>query len=240
MKTIDVCLSPDLIHLFDVKNKVVVVVDILRATSCMTTGMAYGVKSIKPFSSLEECRQMKSHGYYIAGERNGEKVEDFDLGNSPFDYMNPDLKGKSVAVTTTNGTVAIEKSQEADEIVIGAFLNISAVAQYLREQEKDVLIFCAGWKGKVNMEDSLFAGALIEKLQNDFANECDAPLIVQAAYQDMSHNLLALVQSSSHAKRLQRLNIYEDIEYCLKLDEYDVVPVIRNGEIVLLKEPSVS
>lgn len=240
MKTIDVCLSPDLIHLFEVKKKVVVVVDILRATSCMTTGMAYGVKSIKPFSSLEECRQMKDSGYYIAGERNGEKVDDFDLGNSPFDYMAPELKGNSVAVTTTNGTVAIEKSQEADEIVIGAFLNISAVAQYLREQEKDVLIFCAGWKGKVNMEDSLFAGALIEKLQNDFANECDAPLIVQAAYQDMSHNLLALVQSSSHAKRLQRLNIYEDIEYCLKLDEYDVVPVIRNGEIVLLKEPSVS
>ena len=80
---------------------------------------------------------MKDSGYYIAGERNGEKVDDFDLGNSPFDYMAPELKGKSVAVTTTNGTVAIEKSQEADEIVIGAFLNISAVAQYLREQEKD-------------------------------------------------------------------------------------------------------
>lgn len=240
MKTIDVCLSPDLIHLFEVKNKIVVVVDILRATSCMTTGLAYGIKSIKPFSSLEECQQMKSSGYFIAGERNGEKVEDFDLGNSPFDYMNPDFKGKNIAVTTTNGTVAIEKSEAADQIVIGSFLNISAVAEYLKEQDSDVLILCAGWKGKVNMEDSLFAGALVEKLQNDFANECDAPLIVQAAYQDMSHNLLALVQSSSHAKRLHKLNIYDDIEFCLKMDEYDVVPIIKNGEIVLLKEPSVS
>ena len=233
MKTIDVCLSPDLIHLFDVKNKIVVVVDILRATSCMTTGMAYGIRSIRPFSSLEECRKMRDSGYFIAGERNGDKVPDFDLGNSPFDYMNPDFKGKDIAVTTTNGTVAIEKSKDADQIIIGSFLNISAVAQYLREQEKDVLIFCAGWKGKVNMEDSLFAGALVEKLQNDFANECDAPLVVQAAYQDMSHNLLALVQSSSHAKRLHKLNIYEDIEYCLKMDEYDIVPIIRNDEIVL-------
>ena len=233
MKTIDVCLSPDLIHLFDVRNKIVVVVDILRATSCMTTGMAYGVKSIKPLSSLDACREMKSQGYYIAGERNGDKVDGFDLGNSPFDYMSDELKGKRIAVTTTNGTVAIEKSHGADEIVIGSFLNISAIADYLRKGDKDVLIFCAGWKGKVNMEDSLFAGALVEMLQNDFANECDAPLIVQAAYQDMSHNLSALVQSSSHAKRLQRLNVYDDIEYCIKIDEYNVVPVIRDGEIVL-------
>lgn len=240
MKTIDVCLSPDLIHLFEVRNKIVVVVDILRATSCMATGLAYGVKSIKPFANLEECRKMKNEGYFIAGERNGEKVDGFDIGNSPFDYMTPALKGQNIAVTTTNGTVAIEKSAEATQIVIGSFLNISAVANYLKEQENNVLILCAGWKGKVNMEDSLFAGALVEKLQNDFANECDAPLMVQAAYQDMSHNLPALVQSSSHAKRLQRLNIYEDIEYCLKFDEYDIVPVIRDGEIVLLKEPTVS
>ena len=240
MKTIDVCLSPDLIHLFDVKNKIVVVVDILRATSCMTTGLAYGVKAIKPFANLEECRQMKSEGYFIAGERNGDKVEGFDLGNSPFDYMDPELKGKNIAVTTTNGTVAIEQSQEASQIVIGSFLNISAVAEYLKEQENDALILCAGWKGKVNMEDSLFAGALVEKLQNDFANECDAPLLVQAAYQDMSHNLLALVQSSSHAKRLHKLNIYEDIEYCLKTDLYNIVPVLKDGEIVLLQETTTS
>lgn len=240
MKNIDVCLSPDLIHLFEVKGKIVVVVDILRATSCMTTGLAYGVKTIKPFANLEECAKMKSEGYFIAGERNGEKVEGFDLGNSPFDYMDPAMKGKNIAVTTTNGTVAIEKSEGAAQIVIGSFLNITAVANYLKEQKKDVLILCAGWKGKVNMEDSLFAGALVEKLQNDFTNECDAPLLVQAAYQDMSHNILALVQNSSHAKRLHRLNIYEDIEYCLKFDEYDIVPIIKNDEIVLLKESAVS
>lgn len=240
MKTIDVCLSPDLIHLFEVKNKIVVVVDILRATSCMTTGLAHGVKSIKPFASLEECLKMKAEGYFIAGERNGEKVDGCDLGNSPFDYMSEEFQGKNIAVTTTNGTVAIEKSQEASQIIIGSFLNISAVAGYLREQPNDVLIVCAGWKGKVNMEDSLFAGALVEKLQDEFANECDAPLVVQAAYQDMSHNLLALVQSSSHAKRLHKLNIYEDIEFCLKMDEYDIVPILQDGEIVVLKEISVS
>ncbi|MEQ8573117.1 MAG: 2-phosphosulfolactate phosphatase, partial [Fulvivirga sp.] len=105
MKTVDVCLSPDLIHLYDVSDKVVVVVDILRATSCMTAGLANGVKSITPFENLEQCQAMKHQGYLIAGERNGQKVDGFDLGNSPFDYMDEKVKGKKVAVTTTNGTV---------------------------------------------------------------------------------------------------------------------------------------
>lgn len=236
MKSIDVCLSPDLIHLFEVKHKVVVVVDILRATSCMTTGLAHGIKSIKPFANLEECREMKTAGYYIAGERNGQKLDDFDLGNSPFDYMQDDLQGKNVAVTTTNGTVAIEKASGASQIIIGSFLNLSAVSNYLKEQNLDVLILCAGWKGKVNMEDSLFAGALVERLQNDFLNACDAPLLALSTFQAANHDLLNLVLNSSHAKRLKKLNINDDIEFCLKFDEYDVVPVLNNGEIVALKE----
>ena len=236
MKKIDVCLSPDLIHLFDLRGKIVVVVDILRATSCMTTGLAHGINSIKPFASLDECRKMKEAGYFVAGERNGQKLDDFDLGNSPFDYMEKEFHGKNIAVTTTNGTVAIEKSADAAQIVIGAFLNISAVANYLREKDQDVIILCAGWKGKVNLEASLFAGALIEKLQNDFSNACDAPLLSQIAYQAISDNLMAMVQTSSHAKRLQKLNIHDDIAFCLKMDEYAVVPVLHKGEIVRLSE----
>ncbi|MBL3656523.1 2-phosphosulfolactate phosphatase [Fulvivirga sediminis] len=233
MKTIDVCLSPELIHLFDLKGKLVVIVDILRATSCMTTGMAHGVKAIRPFADQAACREMKKQNYFLAGERNGIKVEDFDLGNSPFDYMQEEVKGNKVAVTTTNGTVAIEKSAEADEIVIGSFLNITAVAEYLKNQDKDVIVFCAGWKGKVNLEDSLFAGALVAKLKDDFESACDAPLFAQAAFEYTEASLLEAVKNSSHAKRLNGMNIHEDIEFCMKLDEYKVVPVIRDGEITL-------
>lgn len=232
MKTVDVCLSPDLLHLHDVKNKVVVVVDILRATSCMTAGIANGVASITPFMDMEECMLMGAKGYLTAGERNGKKVNGFDLGNSPFDYMQDFVKNKDIAVTTTNGTVAIEKSKGAESIVIGSFLNLSAVAQYLKSRNLNVLILCAGWKGKVNLEDSLFAGALVAALKPEFENACDSPMFAESAYNEMKTNLLERVQSSSHAMRLNRLNIEKDIEFCLKHDEYDVVPVLQEGKIV--------
>ncbi|MEL7001575.1 MAG: 2-phosphosulfolactate phosphatase [Bacteroidota bacterium] len=235
INTVDVCLSPELIHKYQLDGRVAVVVDILRATSCMTAGLAHGVKSITPFASLDACLKMKAKGYLIAGERNGQKVEGFDLGNSPFDYMAEEAQGKRVATTTTNGTLAIEKCKGADQIIIGSFLNISAVAQYLIRQKKNVLIVCAGWKGKVNMEDSLFAGALAALLENEdkFEFECDAPLLAATSYLNVKSNILEVIKNSSHAKRLNRLNVHKDIEFCLEHDKYDVVPVLNDGELVL-------
>jgi len=229
MKTIDVCLSPELMHLYTVEEKSVVVVDILRATSSMTTAFAHGVESIYPVAKLDDCRNMKEKGYLIAGERDGEKVADFDLGNSPFEYMNESLKGKQVALTTTNGTQAIAKSIGAKEIIIGAFLNLSAVAEHLIKSNNDILIVCAGWKGKVNLEDTIFAGALIEKLKNHFSLACDAPLVAQHLYLCAKDDLVKFLSASSHVKRLNRLNIHEDMEFCLTIDTYKVVPVLVDG-----------
>src|SRR5688572_19988934 len=160
MRKIDVCLSPEMMHLYNVQDRTVVVVDILRATSCMTTAFAYGVSVIAPFSHLEDCLAMKPKGYFTAGERDGKKVDGFDFGNSPFEYMDKTLEGQKIAFTTTNGTLAIAKSDGAKEIVIGSFLNLSAVESHLRKNDHDILVLCAGWKGKVNLEDTLFAGAL--------------------------------------------------------------------------------
>ena len=198
----------------------------------MTAGLGSGVASITPFENLQQCQQMKSQGYLIAGERNGEKVEGFDLGNSPFDYMEGDVKGKKVAVTTTNGTVAIEKSRKAIEVIIGSFLNISAVAKYVKEQQQNVLILCAGWKGKVNLEDSLFAGALTDMIIDEFDYETDAPLLARAGWLQMKDDLLHYIKNSSHARRLNRLNVHKDIEYCMTMDEFDVVPRLVDGELV--------
>lgn len=232
MSTIDVCLSPDLIHQFNLKSKTAVVVDILRATSCMVSGIANGARAIKPFMDKEACAAMAKAGWLTAGERNGVKIEGFDLGNSPFDYLQATIKGQQIAVTTTNGTVAIEKSKTAAEIIIGAFLNISSTASYLLSQQRDVIIVCAGWKGKVNMEDSLFAGALIQKLRPHFEFACDCPRLIEAAYSKTESNLLQQVNNSSHAKRLKRLNIDKDVEFCMQHDMFDVVPVIKDGLIV--------
>lgn len=233
MKSIDVCLSPDLMHLYNVEDRTVVVVDILRATSCMTTAFAHGIDSIMPFAKLEDCLAKKTEGYYTAGERDGKKVEGCDLGNSPFEYMNPELKGKKIAFTTTNGTQAIAKSDGAREIIIGSFLNLSTVANYLRQGSNNVLVVCAGWKGKVNLEDTLFAGALVELLKDNIEPDCDAPLIAQHLYNQGKNDLVGFLQNSSHVKRLARLNIHKDIEFCLTPDQYTVLPILRNRTLSL-------
>lgn len=205
------------------------VVDILRATSSMTTAFAHGIDSIYPVAKLDDCRLMKAKGYLIAGEREGEKVPDFDLGNSPFEYMAENLKGKRIAFTTTNGTQAIAKSIGAKEIIIGAFLNLSAVVEHLIASNNDILIVCAGWKGKVNLEDTVFAGALAEKLKDRFSDACDAPLMARHLYNAAKVNLAKFLSESSHVRRLNKLNIHEDMEFCLTTDKFSVVPVLTNG-----------
>ena len=231
MRTIDVCLSPDLMHLYPVHERTVVVVDILRATSCMTTAFAFGIERIFPVATLDDALSRKSNGTYTAGERDGKKVDGFDLGNSPFEYMQPHLKGKNIAFTTTNGTQAIVKSLGAIEIVIGSFLNISRVADHIERADSDILIVCAGWKGKFNLEDTLFAGALVNRVENVLSPACDAPLAASHLYRSASENMLAFLKNSSHVQRLARLGIEKDIGFCLTLDEYDVLPVLRDGAL---------
>lgn len=229
---IDVCLSPDLMHLFNVEVYAVVVVDILRATSCMTTAFAHGIESITPFAQLEDCLSMSSQGYLTAGERDGKKVEGFDLGNSPFEYMDEAVKGRKIAFTTTNGTQAIVKSFGAKEIIIGSFLNLQAVVNHLKSVEHNILVVCAGWKGKVNLEDTLFAGALVDHLQPAVQPACDAPLAAQRLFLQGRTNMVDFLKDSSHVKRLARLNIHRDIEFCLTPDQYHVLPVLKEGVLV--------
>jgi 2-phosphosulfolactate phosphatase len=229
MRTIDVCLSPDMMHLYPVVDHAVVVVDILRATSCMTTAFAHGIDTIAPFAKLEDCLSMKVNGFYTAGERDGKKVDGFDLGNSPFEYQDPGLKGSKIAFTTTNGTQAIVKSLGASEIIIGSFLNLTAVANHLRMLPQNVLVVCAGWKGKFNLEDTLFAGALVEKLKDEVLPACDAPLAAQTLYNQAKGNMVEFLANSSHVKRLAKLNIHKDITFCLTEDTYSVVPILRDN-----------
>ncbi len=233
MKTIDVCLSPELMHLYHVRDRTIVVVDILRATSCMVTAFANGAESITPVANLDICRSMKLKGYITSGERDGKKVMGFDKGNSPFEYMGSEVRGKRIAFTTTNGTLAIEKSKEANKVIIGSFLNLSAVVKYLLFGQNNVLIVCAGWKGKVNLEDTLFAGAVVDKLRNHIEPDCDAPLIAHHLYTQAKNDMVGYLANSSHVKRLARLDITKDIEYCLTPDQYEVLPKLRNGVLGL-------
>lgn len=236
MRNIEVCLSPELLELYGVENKLVVVVDILRATSCMTTGLAHGVKSIIPVSCIDECSEYKKQGYVAAAERDGKMAEGFDMGNSPFSYMSESMAGKTIAMTTTNGTKAIKKCNKAFEVIIGSFLNKSAIINYLNSHSHDVLILCAGWKGKMNLEDTLFAGALIESLKEGFYSENDSAIAALTLYKSSKRDMFKFITAnSSHYRRLKNLNLDKDIKFCLQTDIYPVIPVLKGGELVALE-----
>jgi len=213
------------------RGKNVVVADIFRATSCMVTALSFGAKAIHPYSNLDECMQMKSKGFLVAAERDGMMVAGFDMGNSPFSFMEERIAGKDIAFTTTNGTQAISKSNEADLVIIGSFLNLSSVINFLMDQQKDTVIVCAGWKGKFNLEDTLFAGAVASMLTS-FTEVDDATLTSKYLYQIASSNLYAFLKNSSHFNRLRKLNIKKDIEFCLTQNQYAILPVVKDGVIV--------
>lgn len=234
MKNIDVCISPDLLHLYKLEGKIVVVVDVLRATSCMATAFSNGVKSIIPVATIEECLEYKQKGFLAAAERDGKTAEGFDLGNSPFSYMDPSFKGKTIVVTTTNGTQAITKSKAAAQILIGSFLNKTAMIKYLEKQDLDVLILCSGWRGSFNMEDTLYAGSIVHGLEGKLDHDSDSALMAKRIYESARYDMMKYLEDSTHFKRLSRLNSYNDIEFCMTEDLYTVIPIMRAGELVVL------
>lgn len=234
VKTIDVCLTPELLPQHDLSNQTVVIVDILRATSSMVTAFAHGVQRIQPVAHPEECRTWRERGYLIAGERDGKKIADFDLGNSPLEYQPGWVQGRSLAMTTTNGTLAITKAKEAQQLITASFLNLNAVVNFLTAQETSVVVVCAGWKGHVNLEDTLFAGVLVDQLRSHFRVGSDAALMASVAYQAAQHDLLGFLSQSSHVRRLQQLGRQEDIEFCLRESLYKVIPVLKDDCLVAL------
>ncbi len=228
--TAEVCLTPELIHQHELQSKLVVVIDIFRATSCMVTGLSSGVKAIYPVETVEECLKLGAKGMIMAGERGGQKLADFDIGNSPYEYMQDSVKGKDVAVSTTNGTLTLKKSMDAKEILVASFLNITSTAKYLKEQKLDAVLHCAGWKGTPNVEDTLFAGALLNEL--DVALTGDSALLAHHFYKCNKQDLLAVAQSSGHAHRLAAFGVTKDIEFCVTRDVYDGVIKLEGDHLI--------
>ena len=233
MQKIDVCLSPDLIHLYDLAGKAVVVVDVFRATSCMVTAFAHGAVEIIPVEDVEVCASHREQGYLISAERNGLTPVGFDFDNSPFSYQVDRVKGAKICVTTTNGTVALRRSVQATQVYVGAFLNISSVVRALKAWKGDAIVVCAGWKGKPNLEDTLFAGALIDELVGQYSVADDAALMAWKQYNLASSDLITAVKHSSHVNRLLGLGIEKDITFCLERDRYDVLPHLQGDKLVL-------
>jgi 2-phosphosulfolactate phosphatase len=231
---IEVCYSPQSYPLFHNPNAIVVVIDVLRATSAITTAFFNGVAKMIPISTLEEAKQYKENGFLVAAERDGEIIEGFDLGNSPFGYMNARVKGKTIAITTTNGTQAIDAAKHANKIIIGSFLNLDTVIDYLKNEKKDVLFLCAGWKNKFNLEDTLLAGAVAQSLiyKYDFNSACDSTIAAIELYKLAKLDIYGFLANSSHRNRLAKLDLERDIKYCLTPNQCPVLPMMQGKFLV--------
>lgn len=231
---IEACFSPYLYPVYKDNSNIVVIIDVLRATSAICTAFENGAEKIIPVANLDEAKKYKDSGMLVGAERNGVPVDGFDFGNSPFHYMGNKIKGQTIVLTTTNGTQAIEAAKEAYKVVIGSFLNIDALCHFLIRENRNILLLCSGWKNKFNLEDAVFAGAVTDELseRSDKYELGDACLALKYLYQMAKENPYKFLNRSSHKERLAKLNLKQDIKYCLTPNQTRIIPVYRNGALV--------
>jgi 2-phosphosulfolactate phosphatase len=193
------------------------------------------VDRIIPVSTIEEARQyIGREGYIAAAERNGEVVDGFAYGNSPLAYVGQDLRGQTIVMTTTNGTKAINLAKDARKLVIGSFLNLTALSDWLVKQDDNILLLCSGWKDKFNLEDSVFAGAVMERLLDSgrFGVEEDSSIAAKYMYMAARDNFMSILKAAPRRRRIQQLQLLPDVKYCLTPDQSTAIPILVDGELV--------
>ena len=231
---LEVCLSPALLHLFDTKDAVVVIIDVFRATSTIAAAIDNGANCVIPVASVEECIAIGKEitNSITAGERDGKVAAGLEHGNSPLEYPRDFIENRTLVLTTTNGTRLLHMVQDADTIITGSFLNLSPVCDFLLTQGKNVLLGCAAWKDRFNLEDTLFAGAVANRLKNHFSVNCDSVRSANYLYETSKGNFLEFLKDSSHYSRLSSFGLQKDLEYCTTPDLHNIVPIFRNRELV--------
>ena len=234
---IDVCFSPTLYPVYHDPEAIVVVVDVFRATTTMAAAFQNGVSSIRPVASVEEAMEYKRKGWLVGAERNVKRCDFADFGNSPFDYTPEKVTGRDVIFTTTNGTNAITIAKSAYRVITGAFINLQAVADFCRKHGRDVVVLCSGWQDKVNVEDTLFGGALVDVLVStgEYEPATDAAIIARDMWRNNRDNLLTYIDPTDHMVRLKANHLADSVPYCLTLNSAAVVPelTIEEGILVL-------
>jgi 2-phosphosulfolactate phosphatase len=232
-KRIEVCFTPYLFDLYKEEFDLIVVIDVLRATSAICAAFNNGVKELIPVSSIEKAREYQQKGFLVGAERKGQIVDGFDFGNSPFSYMKPELKNQTVVLSTTNGTKSINIAKEAGQVVIGALSNLDTLNTWLEQQNKNILCLCSGWQDKFNLEDTICAGAITEHLLSTgkFIAIEDSSIAAKYLFLSAKDNILGYLKASSHRRRLKNLNLNEDIKFCLTPNTAPVIPVLEGDRI---------
>lgn len=234
--TIHTCFSPALLHLYDLSNAVVVIIDVFRATSTIAAALYNGAKCVIPVDEVAKAIEIsKQIDGIAAGERDGKLAEGLQHGNSPLEYSKDFIKDKTLVLTTTNGTKLLQMAldNKASTIITGSFPNLSAVCTFLINENKNVVLGCAGWKDRFNLEDTLFAGAVIAKIKESFTIHCDSSLTAELLYNQHKDNLIDFASTLTHYHRLvERFGLIEDIKFCLTPDGANVLPLYENGKLM--------
>jgi len=226
----------------DVKGRTVIVIDVLRASSTIATALNNWARAIVPVADTGSATKIASNldqsSYLLGGERGGIKIQGYHLGNSPLEYTQEAIEGRTIIFTTTNGTVAISRARGAEHLVVGSFLNAQRVVDFVRQIGLDVTIICAGWRNRVSLEDTLCAGLLLHRLwegrEPDLVS--DSAHIAFSQYVHDQHNLDAALRRSNHAQWLMANGYADDVDYCLQTDVLPVLPYYKENRLVLYKE----
>lgn len=237
MQKIETILTPALFPFRTMNDTHICVVnDILRATTSICTAISNGAKAIIPVRTIEQAKEYKEKGYLVAGERIEKTFPFADWGNSALEFTKERVCGNEIVHSTTNGTVAISIAREGNpqEIVIGAFCNLSCLSDYLVAKGKDVQIFCSGWKNTPALEDTVFAGALAEKLlqSGKFENKNDSTNLALALWREAKSDLRAYMEKASHIHRLRKYHMDDVFDYTFQIDTCNVVPKLEQNKIV--------
>jgi len=235
-RTIDTCFSPALYEPDLHSGSIVIVIDILRASSAICTAFANGAHSIIPVAGIDEARAYSNKGYLVAAERDGFVLDFADFGNSPFNFTSDRVEGKTIVYSTTNGTGIINLASSAGTIAVGSFLNIGALKRWITDQENNVMLFCAGWKNRFNLEDTVFAGALASRLMETglYSTMCDSTLAAIDIWSLAGNDLRGYIEKVAQRTRLKDKKLDDCIDFCLTNDFTDKIPVMKDGLLTCL------
>lgn len=236
-RSVEVCLTPAIYDTFKNDDAIVIAVDVLRATSAICTAFMNGVERIIPVATLEEAKAYKDKGYMVAAERDG-IVRDFaDFGNSPYNFSIDRVKDKEIVYSTTNGTNTIMMAAHSYQVLIGSYLNHGALVNHIIAEDRDVIILCAGWKNKFNLEDTLFAGVLAESvLQNkNFETICDATFASIDLWNVAKSDLMGYIEKVAQRHRLKKNKLDDVLEYCHSFDLTRKIPFLKDNYLLSME-----
>ena len=224
-----------------VEGHTVVVIDVLRACSTIVTAMCNGARDVVPVPDMDQAGKIASNldqaSYLLGGERDGFRIEEYHCGNSPLEYTRERVQGRTIILSTTNGTVAMHKGQDAKNLLIGCFLNIDRIVEAIRKSGNDLTIICAGQKHRVSLEDTLCAGYILDRLWDGQRAEgvSDTALIAFSLYDRNRMHLEATLRQGSHARWLASKGFEDDVDYCFQFNSLPVLPYYRENRVVLDK-----